>query len=955
MADPIYTSASPIAVNPANGELIGGATFTVHAPDDTSFSTPLPVTDPNTGVAINPLRSNSNGTLPSFKVAGDLPRVKLKSGAFVTELVSLDGLVLAQIHAAGLDSETVTAAITAAGVATTKAGEASTFAGNAADSATLAEQKASAVAQVVATNDGIMTTVLGQEGSAFGKLMKATYAQVTSIRQFMQEGETLGGATEGNTAAIFQRAIDALHDAYVADGKLRIIFAPNDTYYLAVTLLWKNGVGLMGASQEGTILYAPAGVGTGGRGSAIWSGASPTDQRTDTHFETFTIDGIRQAPTAYRTQYKGLEFEYAKRCRLKHVTVRNTAATAMAFDNPVDVILDHPVMINFGRQIGVLGLDPEQTSGCSGLGNGVGEYDVESITVISPWIDGGTSGLNGIFFERPIYDAISAGGHQGRGIVVTGAVVQNCYVGYRESGAIGAMVDGQFINNRINGVRIDSTNLTYRGGEQALFRGVVKGNGSAPFARSAGVWIGAGGDHSIIDGDISENHGPGVATAPAALLGGSTLGAGIQIRANVHDNDAEGVLIQSPGSGPSGEVVGFKVLGDVYCNHGAGVKVTVPTDMLTVKGWVGDDKPAPTQTTGLALLGAGKTASRVNVTAALVGNTQPLQIEQTVSGNLAPVGTNLTKASALRVVSAATSTGGKVTLAWAQPYDIPAGSAITDYTIRYRKVGSAGWSTFAHAASTDKTIEVTGLDNRFAYEFAVAAVIDGVAAVDAAFSSTVSATPTTIPRYSDTFLRGVSAAGLGNTDGGSQAAKAWTYLDLKIAGTLVGPNTWGIHSNPQSPPIVQARSNTAIAANKGATAAAIDVGAAGGVHEVTLAAFTAPSQPAVGLGFRIQDNENYWWVSLRKWGSATAVYALHRVSAGGNPLVALDLGIIPKKGDVIKVRDKTTSIEVWINGVLAGTYSGSAVGDFATATKAGPVANFADSVTGFTQWSYAIS
>jgi hypothetical protein len=168
VADPIYTSASPIAVNPANGELIGGATFTVHAPDDTSFSTPLAVTDPNTGVAINPLRSNSNGTLPAFKVAGDLPRVKLKSGGFVTELVSLDGLVAEQITNAGLDSATVSAAIAAAGTATTKAGEASTSAAAAADAATLATQKASAVAEVVATNDGIMSNVLDTPGTAFG-------------------------------------------------------------------------------------------------------------------------------------------------------------------------------------------------------------------------------------------------------------------------------------------------------------------------------------------------------------------------------------------------------------------------------------------------------------------------------------------------------------------------------------------------------------------------------------------------------------------------------------------------------------------------------------------------------------------------------------------------------------------------------------------------------------------
>lgn len=173
MADPIYTSASPIAVNPANGELIGGAVFTVHAPDDTSFSTPLAVTDPLTGVAISPLRSNSNGTLPAFKVAGDLPRVKLKSGAFVTELVSLGGLVSEQIHAAGLAPAVVEAAIEAGETAATKAGEAATSAAAAADAATIAGQKASAVEGVIATNDGIMTTVAANEESEFAKQLSA--------------------------------------------------------------------------------------------------------------------------------------------------------------------------------------------------------------------------------------------------------------------------------------------------------------------------------------------------------------------------------------------------------------------------------------------------------------------------------------------------------------------------------------------------------------------------------------------------------------------------------------------------------------------------------------------------------------------------------------------------------------------------------------------------------------
>lgn len=199
MADPIYTSASPIAVNPANGELIGGATFTVHAPDDTSFSTPLAVTDPNTGVAINPLRSNSNGTLPSFKVAGDLPRVKLKSGAFVTELVSLGGLVVEQVAAAGLDPETVSSAIAAGELATAKADAAAASAVDAEEAATVATQKASAVAQVVATNDGIMATVFRQEGSAFRAELSAAFAQARTPANVVALGDsqTAGTLTPG--------------------------------------------------------------------------------------------------------------------------------------------------------------------------------------------------------------------------------------------------------------------------------------------------------------------------------------------------------------------------------------------------------------------------------------------------------------------------------------------------------------------------------------------------------------------------------------------------------------------------------------------------------------------------------------------------------------------------------------------------------------------------------------
>lgn len=167
MADPIYTAASPIAVNPGNGRLIGGATFTVHAPDDTSFSNPLQVTDPITGVAISPLRSNANGTLPAFMVPGNLPRVILKSGAFVTELVSLSGLVAEEVSNAGLSAENIADAIAAGQAAGAQAAIASRFATDAADAAAAAAQKAAAVAGVIATSDGIMAAIIRDLSSQF--------------------------------------------------------------------------------------------------------------------------------------------------------------------------------------------------------------------------------------------------------------------------------------------------------------------------------------------------------------------------------------------------------------------------------------------------------------------------------------------------------------------------------------------------------------------------------------------------------------------------------------------------------------------------------------------------------------------------------------------------------------------------------------------------------------------
>lgn len=170
----------PIAYNPAGGEdgagaLVPSAEFQVFDVADSSFSTPLAVFDPATGVTINPLRSSAVGVLPDFQVAGARREVLVRSGSFVTRLTSKYGVVFE----AGLDPETVQAAI-AAGTAAESARAA------AVEAKTDAEAAAADVAAVVATNDGIMKAVLENPEAGFTRELNATF-----VRFVDQNGDPL--------------------------------------------------------------------------------------------------------------------------------------------------------------------------------------------------------------------------------------------------------------------------------------------------------------------------------------------------------------------------------------------------------------------------------------------------------------------------------------------------------------------------------------------------------------------------------------------------------------------------------------------------------------------------------------------------------------------------------------------------------------------------------------------
>lgn len=133
MVDIVGYFPATLAIDSVTGARLRNATAQVFAMTDTSFATPLAITDmagvPLTG---NILSSNSDGIYPEFKTPAGVAQVIVKSGSALTPMTSIAAQASAAVAAA-------TAATSAAGAASTAAGSASTAAANAAAAAAAAE------------------------------------------------------------------------------------------------------------------------------------------------------------------------------------------------------------------------------------------------------------------------------------------------------------------------------------------------------------------------------------------------------------------------------------------------------------------------------------------------------------------------------------------------------------------------------------------------------------------------------------------------------------------------------------------------------------------------------------------------------------------------------------------------------------------------------------------------
>lgn len=89
MAGILFTSR--VALDPATGTLVRNAQFQVYAIDDTTYSTPLSITDP-TGVPISAVRSTDQGVTEPFNAPDGHDSVVIRSGGYAIPIESLEAI-----------------------------------------------------------------------------------------------------------------------------------------------------------------------------------------------------------------------------------------------------------------------------------------------------------------------------------------------------------------------------------------------------------------------------------------------------------------------------------------------------------------------------------------------------------------------------------------------------------------------------------------------------------------------------------------------------------------------------------------------------------------------------------------------------------------------------------------------------------------------------------------------
>lgn len=282
----------------------------------------------------------------------------------------------------------------------------------------------------------------------------------------------LQGDAATNDQPAFAALVDRLGDAYVADGRVRIIYCPPGVYSMRdAGTVWRSGVSLIGAGPGATRFVlsnvgnradpAPLAVYT-----AQLHGADRERHLADCMFADFEIDGSAVATADYNPLAKGLGLQYLVRAVFRNLYIHDTAATGLGCDFLQDTVIDGVLVTGCGR------MDSGTEMGGAGIGIGIGGWGaVERLNVINCSAVGNAT--NGIFLELQQTEF-----QPPRGIRIIGCHAQGNRFGISDWGADGLITSACTMTGNLEaGFQVSAKGTTGIAGRGGLLTDcVIDGN-----------------------------------------------------------------------------------------------------------------------------------------------------------------------------------------------------------------------------------------------------------------------------------------------------------------------------------------------------------------------------------------------------------------------------------------------------------------------------------------------
>lgn len=367
------------------------------------------------------------------------------------------------------------------------------------------------------------------------------YRRVIDAREFGLNSKT------GEDA---HRAIQAGYDALSARGG-GVLYIPEGYYKLAVPIIPRPNVSLIGAGQNATVLL-PFGY----LAAITYQGAETYIENLQ--FSDFTIDGENQQlhpVNGYIPDIKGIYLQYYRNTIFDRLTIRNTGATGLGVDMPDRVSMTRCLVENCGRlaTVGALGAS----------GFGLGTSFLSSEPLFASQLIGRNNKNFGIFFEP------QRGTGTAQDAIVTDSTFYGNYAGLADCGIEGLIAANLNLrNNQYGFVAEPGTN----NGGNAGFRGklnncIIKANTSHGMYFNTGKGDTIIGEYSITDTHISENGEDGINIRYATEVTNSSLRVS---DCDINSNGRHGVNFEA-GPVENADVINNRIWNNGQTTAGNGV------------------------------------------------------------------------------------------------------------------------------------------------------------------------------------------------------------------------------------------------------------------------------------------------------------------------------------------------------------------------------------------------